>query len=124
MLILNLPLPPSINHYWGTHGHRRYVSKAGVLFKEQVSNYVAEYQVPKLGTARLEFQVTLYPKDRRKQDIDNRIKALWDALADAGVFDNDEQIDILIVHRGEIKKGGGCLVMIDTLDDKHTVHTV
>jgi len=117
MLVLNLPLPPSINHYWGTHGHRRYVSKAGVAFKEAVSDYVAEYAVPKLGNARLEFQVTLYPKDRRKQDIDNRIKALWDALADAGVFDNDEQIDVLIVHRGEIKKGGGCLVYISVLDD-------
>ena len=61
-------------------------------------------------------QVTLYPKDRRKQDIDNRIKALWDALADAGVFDNDEQIDVLHIERGEIKKGGGCLVIIDILD--------
>ena len=116
MLILNLPLPPSVNHYWGTHGHRRYVSKAGVLFKEQVSDYVAEYRVPKLGAERLEMKVVLYPKDRRKQDIDNRIKALWDALADAGVFDNDEQIDVLMVERGEIKKGGGALVMIDILD--------
>jgi crossover junction endodeoxyribonuclease RusA len=119
MLVLNLPLPPSINHYWGQSGHRRYVSKAGVAFKEAVSNYVSEYNVPKLGDARLEFQVTLYPRDRRKQDIDNRIKALWDALAEAGVFDNDEQIDILIVHRGEIKKGGGCLVFINVLDNEN-----
>ena len=117
MLVLNLPLPPSVNHYWGQSGHRRYVSKAGVEFKEQVSNYVAEYSVPKLGTARLQMQVTLYPRDRRKQDIDNRIKALWDALADSGVFDNDEQIDVLIIHRGEIKKGGGCLVYLEILED-------
>jgi crossover junction endodeoxyribonuclease RusA len=86
------------------------------MFKEQVSDYVAEFQVPKLGAARIEMQVTLYPKDRRKQDIDNRIKALWDALADAGVFDNDEQIDVLLVQRGEIKKGGGCLVLLDIID--------
>ena len=62
-------------------------------------------------------QVTLYPKDRRKQDIDNRIKALWDALADAGVFDNDEQIDVLMVQRGAIKKGGGCLVVIEKIGE-------
>jgi crossover junction endodeoxyribonuclease RusA len=116
MLVLNLPLPPSVNHYWGTHGHRRYVSKAGVEFKEQVQDYVLEYRVPKLGAARLEMKVVLHPKDRRKQDIDNRIKALWDALADAGVFDNDEQIDILVVERGVIKKSGGCLVIIEILD--------
>ena len=76
-----------------------------------------EYKVPKLGTARLEMQVTLYPKDRRKQDIDNRIKALWDALADAGVFDNDEQIDTLMVQRGAIKKGGGCMVIIEKIGE-------
>jgi crossover junction endodeoxyribonuclease RusA len=116
MLVLDLPLPPSVNHYWGQHGHRRYVSKAGVAFKAQVSDYVIEYRVPKLGTARLAMTVVLFPKDRRKQDIDNRIKALWDALADAGVFDNDEQIDTLFIERGEIKKGGGCRVYIDILD--------
>jgi len=116
MIMFDLPLPPSVNHYWGQHGHRRYVSKAGVAFKEQVAEYVIDYRVPKLGTARLAMTVVLFPKDRRKQDIDNRIKALWDALADAGVFDNDEQIDTLFIERGEIKKGGGCRVYIDILD--------
>jgi crossover junction endodeoxyribonuclease RusA len=99
------------------HGHRRYVSKAGKEFKLAVQDYVIENCVPKLGEKRLEMQVTLYPKDRRKQDIDNRIKALWDALTDAGVFDDDEQIDVLIVQRGEIRKGGGCLVMIEELEN-------
>jgi crossover junction endodeoxyribonuclease RusA len=117
MLVLNLPLPPSVNTYRTIFRGRMGISKAGRAFKEQVSEYVIEYKVPKLGTARLQMQVTLYPRDRRKQDIDNRIKALWDALADAGVFDNDEQIDVLMIQRGEIKKGGGCLVLIEILDD-------
>lgn len=93
------------------------ISKAGRLFKEQVSDYVAEYRVPKLGNARLEMKVIIYPRDRRKQDIDNRIKALWDALIDAGVIDDDEQIDVLHIERGEIKKGGGVLVYLDILED-------
>jgi crossover junction endodeoxyribonuclease RusA len=92
------------------------ISKAGKEFKLQVQDYVIENAVPKMGQKRLEMQVTLYPRDRRKQDIDNRIKALWDALTDAGVFDDDEQIDVLMVQRGEIRKGGGCLVMIDEID--------
>ena len=93
------------------------ISKAGKEFKLQVQDYVIDNAVPKMGDKRLQMQVTLFPKDRRKQDIDNRIKALWDALTDAGVFDDDEQIDILIVQRGEISKGGGCLVMIDEIDE-------
>lgn len=75
-----------------------------------------EYRVPKLGTARLQMTVILHPRDKRKQDIDNRIKALWDALADAGVFDDDEQIDVLMVQRGEIVKGGACRVEIEVLN--------
>jgi crossover junction endodeoxyribonuclease RusA len=116
MLVLNLPLPPTVNHYLKSSGFRRYLSKAAIEFREKVSDYVAEYNVPKLGTARLEMQVTLYFATKRRQDIDNRIKALWDALAHAGVFDDDSQIDVLFLQRGAIKKGGGCLVYIDILD--------
>ena len=116
MLVLNLPLPPSVNTYWRANGKRRFISKEGMLFRENVADYCSENKVPSFGEKRLQFQVTLYPRDKRIQDIDNRIKALWDALAEAGVFDNDEQIDVLIVQRGEIRKGGGCLVMIEELD--------
>jgi crossover junction endodeoxyribonuclease RusA len=116
MIILNLPLPPSVNSYRTIFRNRMNISAAGRKYKADVSDYVNEYRVPKLGTARLEMKVVIYPRDKRKQDIDNRIKALWDALGDAGVFDDDEQIDVLIIERGEIKKGGGVLVMIDILD--------
>jgi len=97
------------------------ISKAGREFKLQVQDYIIENKVPKLGAARIEMQVTIYPRDRRKQDIDNRIKALWDALGDAGVFDDDEQIDTLFIQRGEIKKGGGCLVMLDIIEESVSI---
>jgi crossover junction endodeoxyribonuclease RusA len=119
MLVLNLPLPPSINSYWGFSGHRRFINKDGVAFKKAVCDYVSEYRVPKLGDARIEIHVTFYPKDKRIQDIDNRLKSLFDSLSNngAGVFNDDSQIDVLLVQRGAIKKGGGCLVMIEILED-------
>lgn len=119
MIVMTLPLPPSINSYWGFSGHRRFINKAGVAFKQAVADYVAETKTPKLGKARLEIHVTLYPKDKRVQDIDNRLKSLFDSLSNngAGVFDDDSQIDVLMVQRGEVCKGGKCLVMIEILED-------
>jgi crossover junction endodeoxyribonuclease RusA len=116
LIILNLPYPPSINSYWRANGHRRFISKEGVLFREKVAKYMYDYKVPRLGgSVRLQMEIVLYPKDRRLQDIDNRVKALWDAL-EGWVYEDDAQIDVLIVKRGEIRKGGGCLVMIEELD--------
>lgn len=87
-----------------------------MIFRENVADYCVENKVPSFGEKRLQFQVTLYPRDRRIQDIDNRIKALFDAL-EGWVYDSDSQIDVLLVQRGEIRKGGGCLVMIEELED-------
>jgi crossover junction endodeoxyribonuclease RusA len=116
MLVLNLPLPPSVNTYWRANGKRRFISKEGMLFRENVIDYCIENKVPSFGDKRLQFQVTLYPRDKRIQDIDNRIKALFDAL-EGWAYDSDSQIDVLIVQRGEIRKGGGCLVMIDEINE-------
>lgn len=117
MIVLNLPLPPSVNSYRTIFRNRMNISAAGRKYKADVSEYVIEHRVPKLGNARLEMKVVIYPRDKRRQDIDNRIKALWDALTDAGVYEDDSQIDVLIVERGEIRKGGGVLVMIDELNE-------
>jgi len=116
LLVLNLPYPPSINSYWRANGHRRFISKEGMLFRERVAEYITDYKVPHLGgSVRLQMEIVLYPRDRRMQDIDNRVKALWDAL-EGWVYENDSQIDVLIVKRGEVRKGGGCLVMIEEID--------
>lgn len=118
MLVLNLPLPPTVNHYIKSSGHRRYLSKEAIEFKKQVADYVSDYKVPKLGDARIEMHITIHFANKRRQDLDNRVKSLWDSLGGngAGVFDDDSQIDVLFLQRGAIKKGGGCLVMIDILD--------
>lgn len=59
----------------------------------------------------------LRPRDKRKIDIDNRIKAVLDSLQDAGVFDDDFQVDHIEMIRGEQIKGGLIRVLIEELTD-------
>jgi crossover junction endodeoxyribonuclease RusA len=42
-----------------------------------------------------------YPPDHRRRDIDNLIKATADALQHAGVYEDDSQVDLLVVRRCE-----------------------
>ena len=116
MVIFDLPLPPSVNHYWLQSGGRRFLSKAGRQFKADVSEAVIAQNVPKLGIQRIKVRIHLFPKDRRKIDLDNRLKACLDAMQDAGVFDDDEQIDHLTIQRAAIKSGGGVTVAIEVID--------
>ncbi len=55
----------------------------------------------------LEFRATCWPPDRRERDLDNLIKATWDALQHAGVYTRDNQIKVMRMEmRAEVRKGG------------------
>jgi crossover junction endodeoxyribonuclease RusA len=116
-IALILPLPPSVNSYWGFAGSRRFLTLSAREFKKEVA-HIASQQHINFGNKRLSLTVTLHFKDRRKSDIDNRIKSLLDALMQAGLFDDDSQIDELHVYRGEIIKQGKALVRIFELQNK------
>lgn len=110
MIALTLPWPPSVNHYWGQCGSRRFIKDKGVKFRAAVADQVAE--VGKKLDGRLSVFVTLFPPNRQRRDIDNVSKALLDALQHAGCFDDDEQVDVLHIERKEIVKGGKCCVVV------------
>ena len=116
MIALTLPLPPTINHAYGVRrGGGRFIKPAGVKFRADVADIVAE-----AGNQTLEGRVSLFavihPADKRRQDLDNRSKALQDALTHAGVFLDDEQIDELHLVRGAVIKGGLVKVVITERD--------
>ncbi len=115
MVVLNLPYPPSINNYWIASGHRRFISKRGVLFRQSVMEYVMEHEVPKLGEQALSVHIVLRPRSKKLMDIDNCAKAILDACEHAGIFDSDVQVEKLLIERGLPKKGGGCVVMIELI---------
>ncbi len=115
-----LPWPPSVNRYWrcvliGKFA-RVLLSSDGRKYKRQVRNRAV--LLPKFGDMdRLSVEITLHPPNRVLIDIDNRAKAVFDALQDAGVFQSDNQIDRLEITRGERIKDGRIVVWIERIDD-------
>ena len=111
---LELPLPPTINSYYQYRGFRRFVGPDGKKFKAQVAHIVNQQPI-RLGDSRLALTVYLHFKDRRRQDLSNRIKALEDALVQAGLFTDDSQIDEEHIYRSQIIKEGKTRIEIKVL---------
>lgn len=111
---LELPYPPSVNHYWGQAGNHRFIGKKGKEFRERVMDAVNEAGIQALE-GRLTVHVALYPPDRRKRDIDNVLKSLLDACEHAGCYENDSQIDELHIIRRDVIKDGACTIVILTI---------
>lgn len=108
-LLLTLPWPPSANRYWrhpttGRLAGRHLLSAEGRSYRQQVAQLVAMRHVQPM-TGRLEVDISAYPPDRRRRDLDNTLKAALDAMQHAGVYQDDAQIDRLLVERFEAGDG-------------------
>lgn len=119
MLTVELPYPPSVNHYWRRVGSRTLISRQGRAYRREVAaaveriDHVAE-QIPLTGP--LSVEVLLYPPDRRRRDLDNTLKGLLDALEQAGVYLDDGLIERLSVEKRDVVEGGKAVVVIRRRD--------
>lgn len=111
MTELELPFPPSVNHYWRRVGTRTLISRGGRAFRSSVVSILAAHKVRPLSGS-LAIEIDVYPPDRRRRDIDNLQKALLDALAHGGAYEDDSQVARLSVIRREVIPGGKVVVRI------------
>jgi len=111
MIEIELPFPPSVNHYYRRVGPRTLISREGRAFRERVCSVLAARGTrPLRGPLALE--VEIYPPDRRRRDIDNVQKALLDALEHGGAYRNDSQIVRLAIEKRDPVPGGRTIVRI------------
>lgn len=117
---VELPFPPSVNHYWKTGRTRqgkpmRYKSREANIFMRAVE-LLCGRRTP--SAARLACKVEIYPPDNHRRDVDNLAKGVLDSLTVAGVMLDDSQIDDLhLIRRGVHKPGGKIIVWVWEIDN-------
>lgn len=115
MLKIDLPWPPSINHYWRHTKNGHYISNEGKQYRDLVFYQCLKHQGIFNKDNRLSVHIQAYPPDKRKRDLDNVLKALLDALQHAGIYTDDSQIDRLSISR-HLPLEGTVQVMIDSIN--------
>jgi crossover junction endodeoxyribonuclease RusA len=112
---LVIPYPPSANKIWRRVGPRTLLSRAGRLYRRDVHAALLAQGSPHVR-GRLAVFIRLHPPDRRRRDIDNTIKPLLDALQHGGLFNDDSQIDLLLIVRDACTPGGLARVRCERVD--------
>jgi crossover junction endodeoxyribonuclease RusA len=118
---LTVPWPPSVNNYWKP---TCFCGRPGITLTPKARDYrqsvvcaIRDAMGPPLspieGPVRID--VELRPPDRRKRDIDNHLKSLFDALTYGSVWKDDSQVDEMTVRRGPVISGGHATVIISEL---------
>lgn len=118
---LTLPFPPSVNTYWrapnsGPLKGRHLISAKGRAYQSAACAAIVDQlrRLPKPSNSPAAVEILLFPPDARRRDIDNYIKALFDALTHAGVWEDDSQVKRMLVEWGPQVAGGRVEITITT----------
>jgi crossover junction endodeoxyribonuclease RusA len=112
MIMLSIPYPPSGNHMWKHARGKHYLTKAAVDYYTQVAWLIKSSGLAMGLDGRLEVEVDIYPPDKRKRDLSNVIKVVEDACTKAGLWQDDSQIDRLVLQRMPSIKGGAIALRV------------
>jgi crossover junction endodeoxyribonuclease RusA len=115
--LLQLPWPPTINHYYGTtRGGKRYLTPQAKAYREEVCLMLRRRSEPFQGPVAV--SIVARPPNRLVRDLDNLLKALLDAITHSGAaWVDDSQIHRLEIAWGEIVPKGRVFVEVSECDD-------
>ena len=130
MIEIELPYPPTVNHY--KRAGRVVTMASGKKYQLRVNtdatkqfyyeawlrirSLIANVAVKSFDRATiLSVELDVYPPDKRRRDIDNLAKVTLDALVKGGLMVDDYQIARLLITRMDIIKQGKVIVRIQEL---------
>ena len=120
---LELPWPPSLNHYYRHVGPRVLISRDGRKYRESVTA-IARRAGYGTFTCPVQVELDLYPPDNRRRDIDNSQKSLLDALTCAGVYKDDSLIHkITVTKREPMPPNGMAFIRITEYEENQPQQT-
>lgn len=122
-IVLDLPFPPSVNHYWKYDGRSRraVISRKGRIYKTTVG-WIAKQQGVRTIKGGVLVAIVLYCPDWRQRDADNTLKAILDSLRAAGAFEDDSFIVRLTITKCKATtKRGSVSVRINEISESVTL---
>lgn len=86
-------LPPTVNHMYGRRGSLTFKSAELDMWQIGIADMLRElWQGKEAYSGEVSVHVDFITNNKRKWDVDNRLKALIDCLAKAGVIRDDRQV--------------------------------
>tara|TARA_R110002020_G_scaffold472148_1_gene699849 strand:- start:74 stop:436 length:363 start_codon:yes stop_codon:yes gene_type:complete len=102
-----IPFPPTQNTYYRRVGKTVKISKKGRDYRKDVISALMEQGLDgEKVKGRLDVSIVFVPPCNRRRDLDNFIKAPFDAVTHAEFWCDDSQIDILKIIRCPKSKVG------------------
>ncbi len=122
--LLDLPWPPSVNAFYVKKTGTNFTGgrKAKMKLKKKCDDYNLINRaaidkhlswVDRPLTNRLSVRILAYPPDKRMRDLDNLLKIMLDSLQYAKVFEDDAQIDRLLIERRTPRSPGHIDILIE-----------
>jgi crossover junction endodeoxyribonuclease RusA len=109
-----LPYPPSANKLWRPAGYKLVKTAAYHAYMREAA-LVIEHQRPEPVAGKFALTVIATRPDNRTRDVDNLLKPTMDAIAKAGVVENDSLAERVVIgwsQEGPLK-GGAILVVVE-----------
>lgn len=119
-----LPFPPSVNGYWRTasvqigrrRANRTLLSARARKYKTDVKKLMfTTDRPPEPITGPVVVTVTLSPPTHQARDIDNYMKPLFDVMTENGIWEDDSQVDVMIVARDAVVSPGSAVITVTPL---------
>ena len=96
-MIVTIPFPPSTNSLWRAVKGRNIKSKAYRAWEQMAGKVLMTQRLERLA-GPVDVTIKLCKPDKRRHDIDNRIKAPLDLLVAHGLIDDDRNVQSILAY--------------------------